>query len=205
MCFGIHYGEKKIMSTTEFYRQFVHEFESIPFKEILLPLLKKHLPEMKSIQVLDVGSGPGALALWLQQQGSGVLCVDPSEAMIACCLQKGLSCQHIGLEEFESEDRYDLILALSSLIHLPKERWSKELHRLASLLKPGGYFVLSVILGDFEGFLDPTNKGVERYFSFIPENEILRLMEADFCVLEKERVASSKMGQEFLLLAAKRK
>ncbi len=192
------------MSTLEFYRQFAHEFEAIPFEESLLPLLKKHLPNMKGKHVLDVGAGTGALALWLQQQGCEVLCLDPSEEMISRCLHKGLCSQLIGLEEFSAEEQFDAILAISSLIHIPRERWKKELSHLSSLLKPDGVLFLSAILGDFEGFLDPTEKGVERFFSFIPENTVKNLLEGEFQVLESQKIRSEKMNVEFLLLVARK-
>lgn len=193
------------MITTDFYRLFAHEFESIPFEETLLPLLKKHIPHMAGANVLDVGAGTGSLALWMKQQGCEVLCIDPSDEMISRCLSKGLCSQYVGLEEFKTDERFDIILTISSLIHIPKERWDKELHHLHTLLKPQGLLFLSVILGDFEGYTDPTNKGTERYFTYIPEDAIRTLAEREFYILETQKIRVEKMKVDFLLLALERK
>ena len=193
------------MTTSDFYRLFAHEFESIPFEETLLPLLKKYIVHMEGLKVLDVGAGTGSLALWMKQQGCEVLCIDPSDEMIARCLNKGLCSQYVGLEEFKTDERFDLILTISSLIHIPKERWEKALHHLHSLLKPQGLLFLSVILGEFEGYSDPTHKGIERYFSYINEEAIRTLAGKEFHILEAQKIAVEKMQVEFLLLALERK
>ena len=48
----------------EFYNTYTDSFDKIPFDEILLPLALKYLPK-EDCDILEIGSGAGALALWL--------------------------------------------------------------------------------------------------------------------------------------------
>jgi|SRR3989344_3619407 len=51
--------------------------------------LARRLPPPATI--LDLGSGPGNQALYLQHQGYKLTCIDISETMVEKCRQKGLN------------------------------------------------------------------------------------------------------------------
>lgn len=57
----------------EFYNAYADNFDKIPFDETLKPLVLKYLPEA-GCDILEIGSGAGALALWLTTLGHQVTC-----------------------------------------------------------------------------------------------------------------------------------
>ncbi len=188
-----------------FYDIHADKFEKIPFKKALIPSFERYAPRAAGKNVLDIGSGPGAFALWMKEKGYTVLCIDPSEEMIERCKKKGLSTQKTNFQQFQSEGSYDIITAVSSLIHLPRNEQKAAFKKITSLLKEEGILFLSMILGDFEGELDPTQTGDQRYFCFIQEEELLNLVHDDYFILEKQKIHISKMDSDFLFLALQKK
>ena len=57
--------------TIKYYDQFASDFEKIPFDKTIRGLFTQYAPseDKKLFLVLDVGSGPGALANWIHQMG----------------------------------------------------------------------------------------------------------------------------------------
>lgn len=103
----------------DFYNSSGNTFNAIPFGEILPSLLLKY---GTGKEYLEIGSGPGALALWLKQQGYEVTCIEPAENLASVAAKNGLNVYPLTLQEFNTTHRYDCIVAISSLIHIPKAR-----------------------------------------------------------------------------------
>ena len=104
----------------------------------------------------DIGSGPGSLAQWFQQEipQSTVQCLDPCHKMVEMCWAKGLIAHEGYIQTFTPppplppSSVYDGIMAVSSLIHVPRdELFGRVFERITNLLKPGGIFLLAVIVG----------------------------------------------------------
>ena len=84
---------------------------------------------LKRKKILEIGAGTGALASWIKEKGAEILCLDPSKEMIKRCQEKKLSCVQMPIENFETNQKFDGIIAISSLIHLPKENLPKILEK----------------------------------------------------------------------------
>ena len=180
----------------EFYDNSGESYNAIPFNAILPDLLLKYNIGHK---VLEIGSGPGALAVWLRDKGCEVTCLEPAKKMAEMAAKKGLNVYPITIQEFKTDLQYDWVVAISSLIHVPKEELPVQIKKIATLLKPQGSFVVSFIEGKDEGFDDPTKLGKLRYFSKWSKPELDHLLSPYFDVLESHEIHSKKMDRTFLL------
>lgn len=182
----------------EFYDNSGNSFNTIPFDTILPGLLLKY---SKGHKFLEIGSGPGALGIWLKDKGYEVTCLEPAKKLAEMAIKKGLDVHPLLIQEFAADLQYDCIVAISSLIHVPKEDLPAQIKKIASLLKPQGIFFVSFIEGEGEGFEDPTKLGKLRYFSKWSESDLDRLLLPYFDILEGHKIYNKKMDRTFLLRA----
>jgi 2-polyprenyl-3-methyl-5-hydroxy-6-metoxy-1,4-benzoquinol methylase len=161
-------------------------WDRMPFADFLPKqiLLKHHL--QAGMNALDIGSGTGMLAEWLAKQGFAVQCIDPSDEMVRRCRAKGLNTFQTTLQNFHPKEKFGLITAVLSFIHLPKREMAQELQRIAGWLNPEGTFVLAMIQGTGEG-IGEKHSSHPRYFSYYTKEEILALTAPHFgCVFYTE-------------------
>ncbi|MBS0621173.1 MAG: class I SAM-dependent methyltransferase [Verrucomicrobia bacterium] len=180
----------------EFYNCFGDSLEKIPFEEILPGLLQKY---GAGKEVLEIGSGPGVLAAWLTQLGCQVTCLEPAEKPAAKAVERGLHVLPVTIQAYQPDTLYDSVIAISSLIHVPKRELPAQVEKIANVLKPSGLFFVTFIEGDQEGLEDPTETGKFRHFSKWSEKELERLLSPFFGLLESHRIYRKKMGCTFLL------
>jgi len=143
-------------------------------------------PDMK---VLEFGCGTGSTALEHAPHVAHIDATDVSAAMIDIGRQKArqagidnVSFIQSGLEAFDADSDYDMVLALN-LLHLLPDR-AAALAKIHQLLKPGGFFVSSTVcLSDRMWFMRPVVSvmqwmGKAPYVSFVGANEVLSEMAA---------------------------
>jgi 2-polyprenyl-3-methyl-5-hydroxy-6-metoxy-1,4-benzoquinol methylase len=139
-------------------------------------------PDMR---VLEFGCGTGSTALEHAPHVAHIEATDVSAAMIEIGRRKAaeagidnVSFRQSGVEEFEADGSYDMVLALN-LVHLLPDR-AAALEKIQSLLKPGGYFISSTVcLADRMWFMRPVIPvlqwmGKAPYVSFLGADEVLR-------------------------------
>ena len=180
----------------EFYNGSGGFFDKIPFDPILPPILLKY---GVGKDVLEIGSGGGALASWLVNQGYNVICIEPAENLAKQAMKKGLKVYTTTIQDFETDHQYDNIVAISSLIHVPKADLPLQIKKICRLLKPQGLLFVSFIEGNDEGLEDPTKVGRLRYFAKWNERELDSLFSRDFILLESQKIYNEKMDRTFLL------
>lgn len=171
-------------------------FDKIPFDDILPGLIKKY---GKGRDVLEIGSATGVLAEWLVKLGYRVLCLEPARKPAAQATAKGLSVQTVTIQNFQTQEQFDMIVAISSLIHVSKTELPEQIQKIAHFLRPQGLFFVSFIEGNSEGLEDPTNKGKSRFFSRWSEQALDQLLSPYFDLVESHRINSKKMDRNFLL------
>ncbi len=95
-------------------------------------------------RILDVGSGGGALALFLHNAGyPNVTCIDFSEDAIAVCKSRGISEAYVhDAQRFSFDEPFDLLIASDCLEHLENDRLA--LQTWFANLKPGGRALILV-------------------------------------------------------------
>jgi 2-polyprenyl-3-methyl-5-hydroxy-6-metoxy-1,4-benzoquinol methylase len=180
----------------DFYDDSGSYFSAIPFDPLLPELFLKY---GKGKKILEIGSGPGGLALWLTNHGYEVTCIEPSKKLAALAAEKGLNVHPITIQEFKPSLQYDCIVAISSLIHVPKKDLPAQIKKIASALIPQGLFFVSFIEGDEEGFEDPTKIGKPRFFAKWSESDLDHLTKPYFDLLETHKIFNKKMGLMFFL------
>jgi 2-polyprenyl-3-methyl-5-hydroxy-6-metoxy-1,4-benzoquinol methylase len=183
---------------SDFYNQSGDSFNTIPFETVLPQLLMKY---GVGHQLLEIGSGPGALAVWFKELGYQVTCLEPAKKLADMAMNKGLDVHTLTIQEFKTDLQYDCIVAISSLIHVPKKELPAQIKKIAHLLKPQGIFFVSFIEGEDEGFEDPTKLGKLRYFAKWNESDLDLLLLPYFNLLEAHKIQSRKMDRTFLLRA----
>ena len=100
------------------------------------------------LQVADVGTGTGILALELAEIGCDVIAIDSSEAMLEAAARKleAAGCERVALRQAEAEelpiadDAVDAAFAHMVLQYL--ESPERAIHEMARIVKPGGRVVL---------------------------------------------------------------
>jgi SAM-dependent methyltransferase len=98
----------------------------------LKAFIEAHLPPAPA-KVLEVGCGYGDLARAVSESGYEVVAIDPEAP-------EGELFQVVSLEEFETSESFDAVVASRSLHHIPD--LPDSVATIASLLKPGGRFIL---------------------------------------------------------------
>lgn len=119
---------------------------------IRINFILKNAPELKGLQILDVGAGGGILSLPLARLGARMTALEPSslacESGQAKARQESLSINFINssLENFP-ESQYDIILLMDVIEHV--ENPETFLQIAASKLKNGGILITSTINNTF--------------------------------------------------------
>jgi ubiquinone/menaquinone biosynthesis C-methylase UbiE len=117
-----------------------------------LDWLLERLP--RHARVLDVGSGTGLpTAKALADAGHEVHGIDISKEMVRIARQNvpGGRFEQVDVLRFNQPDaHYDAATAFFSLLMLPKDGVRQALGMLRRMLRPGGYFLLSMVEGDLD-------------------------------------------------------
>lgn len=115
--------------------------------EIVRATKKYQKRNSEQISVLDVGSGRGDFSIQLAKAFKKVVGVEPYVQAYKYALKntpkelKNISFHHKKIEQFQTKERFDLIVALTIFEHIqnPKEAFTK----VFELLKPGGVIYLT--------------------------------------------------------------
>jgi len=141
-------------------------------------LLKKALGFAKQGgKALDVGCGPGGrMVRTLESGGFGVTGLDVSEAMIllARTHHPDHTFVHADIAAWESEERFDLIVAWDSIFHLPLALHDPVVTKLCRLLDAGGVLIYS--FGNAVGEHTDVWHGDTFYYSSIGINANAQLL-----------------------------
>ena len=94
-------------------------------------------------RVLDVGTGPGFVALAAAARRAAVTAADQSSAMVAIARAAGVDAVVAAVDRLPFDDEsYDAVVGNFLLNHLPRP--SRALTSLARVLRPGGRLALTV-------------------------------------------------------------
>lgn len=122
----------------------------------------RHLGPAKQTNILELGCGAGVpCTQLLVSRGYKVTANDISEAQIALArerlpasvtlIQGDMMDLHFGQQQ-----QFDAVLALYSIIHLPRDEQTTMLRRIFNWLKPGGRLLANFAAAEFASATDPS-------------------------------------------------
>ena len=100
--------------------------------------------------VLEVGSGTGRDADFVESLGATVRRTDATEAFLDLQRARGRRVESLDLMTDPLGGPYDAVLALCVLIHIPRVAVDDVLLKIADALRPGGAFLVSMRAGSGE-------------------------------------------------------
>ena len=158
------------------------------------PLLEKFSTMLPGKKVLDIGCGPGVHLEWFREKGFDAIGIDLSDSFVQMCSDKGLNVRKMDIEYINFYPySFDGIWAVSSLLHLPKEKIPAVVKKWSKLLKSNGLLFVSVKEGSGEGYKeDVLNGGKQKWMSYFSEEELKKLFSPSFDVLETIISGASK-------------
>jgi ubiquinone/menaquinone biosynthesis C-methylase UbiE len=171
----------------EYTRRMFHELEQKPLDRELLERFAARVPPGGSVG--DLGCGPGHVTRFLAERGVNAHGVDLSAGMIAQArrLNPGLTFQQGNLLALAAADEaWAGIVALYSLIHVPRAEVVAALREVRRVLQPDGQLLLSFHQGTDSLHLDEWwENRVALDFCFFQTAEMCGyLAQAGFAVLE---------------------
>lgn len=165
-----------------------------PFKDFLPTQITTFFNKENSRTVLDIGSGTGSIAIWLKNLGFQATCLDPSTEMVRRTRQMGLITFQDTIQNFSTDQKFGMVLAILSLIHVPKNEFPNQIQKIHKLLEPKGLFVLAMIEGEHEGVKEAQSE-YPRFFAEYQEQEILEIVQPNgFQLLDYRRVPNNSLN-----------
>lgn len=154
-------------------------WDRFPFPEHLPKLLWQHYKAELGNKVLDVGAGTGQVAGYLKESGFDVTCLDPSPEMVRRCREKGLKTFQTTLQAFETDEKFGMVIAILSLIHIPKHEFGRQIDKIFRCLEPEGLFILSLLKGNSEK-VEEHGSDYPRFFARYSPEEVRSQLEGPF-------------------------
>lgn len=104
--------------------------------------------------VLDLGCGAGVpVTRWLSERYT-VVGVDVSEKQLELAVKNAPNARFVKSDMMNLDlepETFDAIVAFFSIIHVPKEEHADMFEKIHGWLKPGGHFLATLSVGEWEG------------------------------------------------------
>jgi SAM-dependent methyltransferase len=130
-------------------RQYNHWVYRV-YRQVFYREVKKLQLSLTDVRILDVGSGTGFyINCWKEMGAFDIIGIDLSEVAVHKLESRFPDCRFYQLDIGESIEpikdlQFDVISSLNVLFHIVDDsRYDRALYHIATLLKPGGYFIWS--------------------------------------------------------------
>ena len=122
-----------------------------------IPLMARHLADHRSPRLTEVGSFVGGFLEAAREHGWDIVGVDPGEAVVRFCRDRGLPVVHGTLEQrFQPSNTVDAVVIWNTFDQLPDPR--PLLRAIEQLLKPDGLLIIRIPHGIcYRDAMDATN------------------------------------------------
>jgi SAM-dependent methyltransferase len=128
-------------------------------------------------RLLEIGSGPGWDADWLEERGLVVRRTDGAESFVQFQASRGRHAERLDVIRDPLGGPYDGVVALYVLQHVERELVPSIFARIAQALRPGGVFLLGLREGEGEE-VEIGSKGNAYYVALWPRSEIVAALAA---------------------------
>jgi SAM-dependent methyltransferase len=151
--------------------------------------------------VLELGSGPGTDADYLESQGLEVIRTDAAVAFVEMMRARGVDARHLDVRSGYVGGPYDAALANAVLLHLTLTQLLDALRRLRAAVRRDGVFAFSVKEGDGAEWTS-AKVGRPRFFTYWREEPLRALLErAGWAVQSLEQVCG--VSEDWLWVIAR--
>ncbi|CAN7612171.1 class I SAM-dependent methyltransferase [Bosea sp. LjRoot90] len=140
----------------------------------LVELLKAASP---GGSLLEIGSGPGWDADWLEERGLIVRRTDGAESFLHFQASRGRHAEQLDVINDPLGGPYDGVVALYVLQHVERETLPAVFARVTRALRDGGVFLFSIREGEGDT-VEIGSKGNEYYVALWPRSEIVAALAA---------------------------
>lgn len=138
----------------------------------LVELLKALEPGNR---LLEIGSGPGWDADWLEERGLAIRRTDGAESFVQFQAARGRQAERLDVIRDPLGGPYDGVVALHVLQHVERELLPSVFTRIAEAIREGGVFLLALREGQGES-AEIGSKGNEYYVALWPRAEIIAIL-----------------------------
>lgn len=139
--------------------------------------------------ILDAGCGPGRDAKRFTDLGHHVVGIDLSSALLRIAQKHAPDADFLMMDLthlYFPQAHFDGVWAMSSLMHLHKEKLPRALMQCHHVMKPGAPFYFCLKRGEGEGLETDKRYGVEKYFAYYSDEDVQQLIAGTpFEVLER--------------------
>jgi len=152
---------------------------------------------------LEVGSGPGWDADFVESQGVAVRRTDVAAAFIDLQAERGKHVERLDVTRDELGGPYDAVIALAVLQHVDRDQIPALLRRVAAALQPGGVFLVAIRTGEGECW-EVGDSGNPYFIVLWGESEFCALLaDAGLMVEWSSRGEDSEESDWLMVLARK--
>jgi len=152
---------------------------------VLLDAVVANVPDG---EVLEIGSGTGRDAQYLEHRGLRVHRTDATPAFVERLRQSGHQARLLDVRCDALGGPFDAVLANAVLLHLDRDDLSRALRACHVATRPGGVFALTLKEGDGEAWSD-AKLGQPRWFVYWREPDLRQALDnAGWTVVSLEHV-----------------
>lgn len=158
-------------------------------------------------ELLDIGCGAGQYAKYFKDRGLDVTCIDISSEMIEACKEKDLKAFVMDFYYLDfAGKQFDVVWAMNSLLHIPKNSINKIIKNIYSILKSDGLLYVGVYGGyNSEGIWEEDTYIPKRFFSFYDDNTIKSIFEEYFEIIDFEVVKQDNPDLHYQAIILRKK
>lgn len=128
-------------------------------------------------RLLEIGSGPGWDADWLEERGLVVMRTDGADSFVQFQAGRGRRAERLDVIRDPLGGPYDGVIALYVLQHVEREMLPSVLAGIAAAIREDGVFLLALREGQGET-AEIGSKGNEYYVALWPRAEIVAILAA---------------------------
>ena len=147
------------VAEVERYEQRMNEFRDLKAEdEAILAALQLR----EASDILEIGTGTGHFARAAARAGHRVTAIDISPVMLEYAEQRAkleklpeIAFQHAGFLTFQEDARFDAVVSVAVLHHLPDLWKTVALHRVRQVIRPGGMLLLGDVVFSSKAELCP--------------------------------------------------
>lgn len=168
-----------------------YEATALRFRDlglVLGPVLQGFLDRVAArvgagARVLELGSGPGRDARYLESHGVRVQRSDATEAFVEMLRAEGFDAVRLDVRTGELGGPWDAVFANAVLLHLDREAVAVALVAIREAVVPGGVLACTLKDGDGETWTD-ARLGGPRWFVFWRREQLAEALEAAGWIVE---------------------